>query len=303
MTLQPVQAQDQNRFEYMLVLSFPTYKTLQVKLLSVVMATVAVYAFPSRSGAQMRPNTATTQFTFEVVSVRPVDGESRIPINFNPSPNGFDSRLSLWQAIMLAYGSANYLDWGSIEVVNGPSWLGDFYEIKARVAQSDLNAWQRQSKDRELLRSALRAVLIRRCKLAIHEQPSKTRIWELTVRKGGPRLKDADLSMTPPNGDTRPSGAVWVSGESNGKEIKTFYRSTMQDLADFLNIVTRGAPAVRDETGLKGRYDFTFREVALTPGDEPIFRYPVDHLGLQITPGAETRSAVVIDHIEKPTPD
>jgi hypothetical protein len=94
-------------------------------------------------------------------------------MNTTPSPNGFDSRLSLWQAIMVAYGPGNYVNWGSVEILKAPSWIDDFYDIKARVSQADLKAWQSQSKEQELLRSAMRAALKDRCKLAIHEQPFK----------------------------------------------------------------------------------------------------------------------------------
>jgi hypothetical protein len=47
-------------------------------------------------------------------------------MNTTPSPNGFDSRLSLWQAIMVAYGPGNYVNWGSVEILKAPSWIGDF---------------------------------------------------------------------------------------------------------------------------------------------------------------------------------
>jgi uncharacterized protein (TIGR03435 family) len=220
-----------------------------------------------------------------------------------PSPGGFHSRLSLWQLIMIAYSSEEAMNWGSVEVRNAPEWIGDFYDIRARVSQVDLKAWQGQGKEHELLRSALRAVLKDRCKLAIHEEASKRRVWELVVRKGGPRLKVSDPDAVLPEGDKRPSGAVWVGRQKNGKEVKAFYRASMQDLADFLSIVTGGKPPVRDRTGLTGRYDFTFREVAGLPGDDRVYRYPVDPLGLRIRAGSESRAVLVVDHIEKPGPN
>ena len=240
-------------------------------------------------------------FRFEAVSMRPMEMQMGVAMNTGPSPGGYVSRMSLLQLIMVAYSPEKYFNWGSVEVRHYPKWIGDFYDIRARVSQPDLKAWQNQGKDHELLRSALRAVLKERCRLAIHEEPSRARIWELVVKKGGPRLKASDPNAVVPDGDKRPSGAVWVGRVANGLQVENFYRAGMQDLADFLSIVTRGRPPVRDKTGLTGRYDFTFREVALSPGDDRVYSYPVDRLGLQIKPGVENRPVLVIDHIEKPT--
>ena len=76
----------------------------------------------------------------------------------------------------------------------------------------------------------------------------------------------------------------------------------MEDLARFLGMGSPGRP-VRDKTGLTGRYDFTL-ELIDEPGhrnQDALYNYPVDHLGLALKPGKETRAKLVIDHIEKPS--
>lgn len=241
---------------------------------------------------------------FEVLSIRPVQpGSPLISPRFGPTPNGFASRLTIWQAIMIAYAPGDYLTWGTTQVLNTPNWLGDFYDFNARVSQADIKAWQNQSNDHELLRSALRIALKERCNLAIHERPSTGKIYELVVGKGGARLK-----LTPPNsplpvGAPLPGGGVGVGKQlADGKTQWDYHSATMQDLAWFLTITSRGIP-VRDRTGLTGPYDFTFRQVQLSPDDERIYSWPVDHLGLKLKPGTESRPILVIDHIEKPTPN
>ncbi len=227
-------------------------------------------------------------------------------VTTNPSPNGFDSRLSLWQAIIVAYGPADPGNFGSVEVLKAPGWIGEFYDIKGRVSQADLKAWQNQSSDHELLRSALRAALKERCKLAIHEQPAKGAIFALTVGRHGPQLKATPRSSVSPSGDKMTvklkSGGVMLQSFDEGRQVKTLYGATMQDLTDFLSIMSTQAP-VRDHTGLTGRYDFTIRQVPISPDDNRVFSYPVAHLGLQVKPGTENRPMLVIDHIEKPTPN
>ncbi len=204
---------------------------------------------------------------------------------------------------MLAYGSGNSVEWGSFETRKAPGWTGDFYDIKARVSQADLRAWQHQSKEHELLRSAMRAALKDRCKLAIHEQPSKGEIFKLVVAKRGPRLKAAVPHSPPPYGMKLPSGGVLVQTVERGREVKTYYGATMQDLAGFLSIMTGGRIPVRDKTGLTGRYDFKIQQVPPAPDENHVYSYPVGHLGLQVKRATESRPILVIDHIEKPTPN
>jgi uncharacterized protein (TIGR03435 family) len=261
------------------------------------------FAFASRSlvGFALLALAAAAQNSvrFEVFSIRPISGTS-LSMNTAPSPNGFDSRLSLWQAIMVAYGPDNYVNWGSVEILKAPGWIGEFYDIRARISQADLKAWQNQSKAHELLRSALQAALKDRCKLAIHEQPSKAEIFELGIGRRGPQLKASAPNATPPSGVKLAGGGVMVQTVVSGKQVKTFHGATMQDLADFLCIMAGRTP-VRDRTGLTGRYDFTIQQVEQSPDENHVYSYPVEPLGLQIKLGAESRPALVIDHIEKPT--
>lgn len=245
-----------------------------------------------------------SEVKFEVLSIRSVQpGSPLISQGFGPTPNGFISRLSIWQAIMIAYAPGSYLTWGTTQVIKAPNWIGDFYDFNARVSQADLKAWQSQSGEHELLRAAMRAALKERFNLAIHEQPSSGKIYELVVGKGGPRLKAAAPDSPLPVGAKLPSGGIGVGKQrADGKTVWDYHGATMQDLAWFLTIVSRGIP-VHDKTGLTGRYDFTFREVELSPDEDHVYGWPIDHLGLRLKPGTESRPILVIDHIEKPTPN
>jgi uncharacterized protein (TIGR03435 family) len=261
---------------------------------------LATAAFLSCSAAgQIQPE---RDFRFEVLSIRPMTGPGS-GINTRPGPNGFSSRLTSYQAIMIAYGPSDYQTWGTTELRNGPNWLGDFYDFNARVPQASLKAWQNQSNEHELLRSAMRAALKERFHLAIHEQPSTAKIYELVVGKGGPRLKATAPNSPLPVGAPLPSGGSGVGKQlADGKTQWDYHAANMQDLAWFLTIASRGIP-VRDRTGLTGRYDFTFRQVEISPDDEHVYGWPVDRLGLKIRPGVENRPILVIDHVEKPTPN
>lgn len=237
---------------------------------------------------------------FEVLSIRPMPGPSAM--NLNPTPNGFASNLSVFQMIMVAYGPVDFALWGSVQILNAPGWVSDFYGINARVSQADLKAWQSQSSEHELLRSAMRAALKERFHLAIHEQPAVARDFELIVDKRGPRLKTAAPDSTLPVGVKTPSGGVMVGKVlPDRKSTWDCHGMTMQDLAWYLNRVS--SIPVRDKTSLTGRYDFTLREVDLSPGEEHVYRFPIDQLGLKLKLGTENRPDLVVDHIDKPTPN
>lgn len=207
---------------------------------------------------------------------------------------------------MLAHTTEDSAAWGATELKNAPNWLGDFYEIDARVSQADLLPWQHQSNQYELLRSAMRAALRERCKLAIHEESaaSQREMLELIVAKGGTRLKTAapDAKL-PPGGMKLPSGGVAIGERVGGLTVWHYYSATMGDLAQFLKIISNRR-SVYDKTRLTGRYDFTFRQASeIGHGDDAIDNFPITHLGLKLRSGKESRPILVIDHIEKPLPN
>ena len=259
----------------------------------------------------------TKEVRFEVLSIKPMpsDGQmySSAPTgNANPSPNGFASRLSVFQMIMLAYASGNPVTWGSMQTRNMPSWSGKFYDINAHVGDADLRAWQHQSADHELLRSAMRTLLKERCRLAVHEEPSKGEALDLVIGKHGPKLQPADPRYKDPGFKPPISRRLASGGVSSGEVVKGmqahhYYGATMGDLVEFLLPLARWVP-VYDNTGLAGRYDFTLMEQPSppdsTPRDNPSYfleKYPLAHLGLELKRRVETRPMLVIDHIEQPT--
>jgi len=89
-----------------------------------------------------------------------------------------------------------------------------------------------------------------------------------------------------------------------GSDGWDFHGATMQDLADRMLQSFLDGP-VRDRTGLTGRYDFQVRIVP-TPGEERGYdydAYSLSDLGLELKRGTENRPILVIDHVERPTPN
>lgn len=68
-----------------------------------------------------------------------------------------------------------------------------------------------------------------------------------------------------------------------------------------------GNRLVVDETGLKGTYDFVLNGVSMRPAPDEsvtsIFTALQEQLGLKLEPQKAPVEVLVIDHVEKPTPN
>jgi len=239
---------------------------------------------------------------FEVFSIRP---SAPGPwLNYGLTPDGFVMRLSLFEAIEYAYFPGDPGTWGvrGNMIQNLPDWASgtNMYDINARVAEEDVAAWRDQGEEHELLHSALRAALKERCKMVIHEQPTEVPDYQLVIAKKGLRLKASVPGAELPKGSHLPSGGVRV-GE-RGPARWHYYGATIVDLVDFLSFLSDGR-AIHDMTGLTGHYDFTLQLIDEPSPNEMVFNWPVDQLGLELKPGKEVESTLVVDHIERPTPN
>jgi uncharacterized protein (TIGR03435 family) len=240
-------------------------------------------------------------FKFEVVSIRPLPSgpPSR---RAGVTPDGFNSQLSVWQMILHAYAPGDPMAWygwnGTTRVSNGPQWISDNYEINARVADDDREAWRNQSNRYELLRLALRDVLKERFQLVLHQQSTEVPGLKLvTMRKG------AKLKATPP-GFTLPPGRKLISGGvavHEGRMGWHYYDATMEDLASFLSQTS--LRPVHDMTGLTGRYEFSIHSIDNPSHDvnEMQDNWPIAQLGLALEPGNIPGLVLILDHIEKPS--
>jgi uncharacterized protein (TIGR03435 family) len=253
----------------------------------------------------------TNEFKFEVISIKPIQRGPGVQLAItNPTPNGFTATATLWQLVAFAYRSLapawKVQVWQKTEMRNEPSGFEEqVYAIDARVSHSEVEAWQNQDKrTQDLLHVALRAALKERFKLALHKESAQRTIFELAVSKRGPRLKPAASDAVLPVGMKLESGGVMTGIGPKGSDGWDFHGATMQDLADRMLQSFLDGP-VRDRTGLTGRYDFQVRIVP-TPGEERGYdydAYSLSDLGLELKRGTENRPILVIDHVERPTPN
>jgi uncharacterized protein (TIGR03435 family) len=190
------------------------------------------------------------------------------------------------------------------KLIGLPNW-GD-HETYAIAAKPDLGfPVLPPGKNVQVVREMMRVLLADRFRLQIHEETHQELVYQLSVGRGGIKAKEVPAPI-PPAQEGLVGAAV---GNAGGHMVgKT---STMNGLASALAVFPKRP--VRDETGLKGYYDFNFTWLATDgPGSQPIasglgpdgisllISAVRGHLGVNVGTTSGTVKRWIVDHIEHP---
>ena len=257
----------------------------------------------------------TRHLSFEIVSIRPSSAGSPRG-GFSITPDGYQqTHMPLVFALMMAYLPMTNIPIDRIKGV--PSWVTDDpYDIVAKISPNDVPVWQslRQSRARKAeLEFMLQRLLSERCHLVAHEAPDMVSGYGLTIKKVSAALRASDPQVTLPSDAIPIEGGASVVPPRHGsqKQELRFYHASMSALASQLTQDAKGV-LIEDHTGLKGRYDFTLSKAAasptalgddLLPNPDYIVPWDVQAIGLQLKPMKVGQLRVVVDHIDRPTPN
>ncbi|HEY1741647.1 MAG TPA: M56 family metallopeptidase [Granulicella sp.] len=245
--------------------------------------------------------------TFEVATVKPsLPGGTMVMTKF--TPDGIQIKNApLILIIRQATGLLNSTD---DQIIGAPSWVKtEKYDIDAKVSESDvpkLDKLSRMERNEMML-----PVLADRFKFAAHREIRELPVYELVAAKGGSKLKEA----TP--GDTYPNGLKNDQGQSSPGMMRVG-RGTVDcqaiPVTALLEILTLSGRTVVDKTGLTGKYDIKLRwspedshanSEAVGGGaegsDVDFFTAIQEQLGLKLIPATGPVSALIIDHVERPS--
>jgi uncharacterized protein (TIGR03435 family) len=247
---------------------------------------------------------------FDVVSIRPSKESGNL--SWEVTMNGYRAReFPLAFTILRAYFPLAYVSIAfesKAILVGAPDWVwNDPYDFQGKVASVDLAEWASQRlkstsmAPSNMLQKMLQAALADRCKLVVHHIPGETQGYALVV--GGHGLNRKRVKESTPD-EKIPSIAQQISGGGrmvpimpNGVEALSFYQTPM---ATFVAQVTGFLDVpVEDLTGLPGKYDFTLTRWRTDQG----FEWDFEALGLELRRAKVSTKLLVIDHIEKPTPN
>ena len=266
---------------------------------------------------------------FEVATIRQntgpaVGGPIGGGIGFRPGRFSAEN-ITLQQILTYAY------ELQASEIFGGPDWVrSDRFDIAATMPPSptgldDLNA-------RARYRRLIQALLAERFKLVVHEERREMPVYSLVMarpdRRLGQRLRPFEGKCgepgtlgPPPNATfgmptSDPSkGPYWCMAFTGVGRLSA--QGTM--LSDLTMILAR-FPAVSrrvlDRTGLTGRFDFDLEWTPLVapPGPAPVgvpsdaagptlFTALQEQLGLKLESTKETVSVLVIDSVNRPSPN
>jgi uncharacterized protein (TIGR03435 family) len=247
---------------------------LSCSALAAIMGIAAVSAFP--------------QDQFEVASVKLVEGGAPPhAVNLNVDHDKVSlNAATLRQMVGYAYTIQR------IRVLLGPAcpeWADrDEFDVVAKAGNPDLT--------RDQARVLLQKLLADRFQLKVERSTAELDQYSLIVGKNGSKLKEA--ASEGPRGLTpslRPDGG-WTL---------TIRRNNLVGLVNTIANFT-GMP-VKDETGLKGEYDFevSFQHVWEDASDNkaagPSLFEAVEKLGLKLVKTKGPQEVITILHAEQPT--
>ena len=259
--------------------------------------TVAVLSTIGLARAQP-PAQAPGSLKFEVASVKPSPPDARGG-GARPEPGGLRYRgtnLPLKLYISSAYRIK------ADQVVGAPGWVDtDRFDIEAQAGKpSSLEEFHLMT----------RTLLAERFHLQFHSETKEMPVYVLVVDNSGPKLTLHDAAN---------SGEPWIEqGTDAPFHARWTATSSSMELFAFRLAAVIDRPVI-DQTGLKGDYDFKLTyTMDLPPNFSPntmlngqpidisgpsIFQAVRQQLGLRLDPRKGPVQVMVIDHVEKPSPN
>ena len=255
---------------------------------------------------------------FDVASVKPAGPPHDGPTVVRGGPGTDDperitlERQSLLQLLHTAYG----FDWDQII---GPPWLAtESYAVEAKVPRGTT---------KEQVKVMWQNLLVERFNLKTHFMQKTFPVWELSVAKGGPKLKQSGQNPPPPV----PGFPVLTSGSRHGLSSalprnvrQTFRAYSMAEFCQMLGwtvaevgqsgyVGYMSLGRVTDKTGLEGTYDFTLEfagrfqsGISAPPLPEgemdtapDLFGALQQQLGLKLQQTRAPLDVVVVDHVDR----
>jgi uncharacterized protein (TIGR03435 family) len=234
---------------------------------------------------------APKQFAYEVVSIAPSKTASE-DSGIRSTPDGIIvSNAPLGWLVRYAYNII------SDEQISGlPGWAdSERYDIQAKMDDETVDAWKNLTREERKYQEQrmIRALLAKRCELKIHRETKQLPVYNLVIAKGGLKMKEA-------------------SGESGGRFManRGQFDGTSSTIATLLySLSSEFGRLVIDKTELGGRkFDFKLRwtpeEQSGTPDAGPsLISALEEQLGLRLESSRGPVETVVVDHVDKPSPN
>ncbi len=282
-------------------------------------AQTAAPAAPTAAPAASPESSATAALpAFEVVSIKP-DKSSSMMSRVMFTADGISvSGMPLHMLLREAFNTSDS------QLLDEPGWVNnDRFDIEAKVAPEDVPKLKAlKPTDRWAM---LVPVFEDRFALKFHHESKDLTQYILVIAKGGLKMKEATQGDTYANGLKTPDGKAGGAGMMRVEPGELVGQALpLASLVRFLSFQFHSP--VLDKTGLTGKYDMDLKwtpdetEAAMMrpPGGAPadagnpapppaagpsVFTALEEQLGLKLEAHKEPGDAVVIDHLEQPSPN
>jgi uncharacterized protein (TIGR03435 family) len=238
---------------------------------------------------------------FEVASVKPDNVDQMNWRVVRPMGGGLVTR-----GITTRFLIGTAYDVKDFQIVGGPPWTGrETYSIDEKVGNSrkgpTLSVYPtKQQKEDDEWHLRIESLLADRFQLRIHKETREEQVYFLVVAKNGPKFKESKF-------DESDLGKGMMPGLQMRPHQLTGTSADIHLLAEELS--RRLTRKVIDQTGLNGEYNFDLRwapDAAAgdsAPDGPSIFTAVQEQLGLKLESGNAPVDAIIIDHVEKPSPN
>ena len=224
--------------------------------------------------------------SFDVATIKPHPGE--ITFSADPAIRGTHvvaTASTVLDLITSAYGIR------PDQIDGAPSWASrEHYDLDA-LAPTDTPLTG------DFANALMQRLLAERFQLQVHWESREAPIYALVIDNGGPKFQ-------PSPADARPGGFTRGTPQGLHREVT---KGTMAGLARQLS-ASAGRPVI-DQTGLTGFYAYTldwFPANRLPPPDSDVpsmFSAVREQLGLRLNAETGTQRFLVVDHLERPSPN
>jgi uncharacterized protein (TIGR03435 family) len=293
-----------------------------VVLMVLGIAVVAIPTFSQAHGAA-RPS-------FEVASIKPSDpGQRGSMIQNQPGGRMIIRGMPFRGLMTFAYGVRDF------QISGGPGWATtDFWDMEARAEEGSIPppTGPPDPNTPNPMAIRLQSLLEDRFQLKIHRETRDLPIYELSIAKGGLKMKSSEdqTPFRPPERGAPPPPSLQPGGAMPRFSLR-MGRGTMEAVAMAIpNIVqafsSQLGRTIVDKTGLKGLYDLKLQwtpdgpalggpvgpggppgpggpEAAppIDPNGPSIFTAVQEQLGLKLESAKGPVEVLVIDSVQKPT--
>jgi uncharacterized protein (TIGR03435 family) len=251
------------------------------------------FAQETPGGAQPKGTEGTSEkvHSYEIVSIRQnktVNGAA----GMRSLPDGFEwTNIPFESLVRGTYGIIM-----DSQVSGLPDWARrENYDIVAKVDADTAERWKKlspQERGKEEL-PMMKSILADRCQFKAHQEIKELPVYDLVIAGGGLKMKEAPANETP---------TETMSGDQMTVHAMAIYTIVLA----FPYTVGR---VIVDKTGL-GDKKFDF-ELKWTPNDRPsaddvapsLLTALEEQLGLKLVPARGPVETLIIEHLERPSPN